>query len=141
MCDESGPAINIPSPVDAARGIATLLGFAVDNWRVTAALAGGAAVVVFTLANAAIVGAAVALFVVVMGSVVVAMRVAVNRAGHARAKVPQRVAITRGYPLPRNLAITQGQRALPAPAEYHVHLHGVSPDDVAAIVNRRELHP
>jgi Na+-transporting methylmalonyl-CoA/oxaloacetate decarboxylase gamma subunit len=51
-----------------------------------------------------------------------------------RAELP---AATPAVALPRGWSAS-APRALPRPVEYHVHLHGVSCDDVAAIVNRRE---
>jgi hypothetical protein len=44
------------------------------------------------------------------------------------------VALPRGWS-----AAVPARRALPAPAEYHLHLHGVSPDEAAEFINRREL--
>lgn len=40
--------------------------------------------------------------------------------------------------LPRGWS-ANAPKALPAPAEYHIHLHGVSADDAAEFINRREL--
>ncbi|MFI5064732.1 MAG: hypothetical protein ACHP9Z_12240, partial [Streptosporangiales bacterium] len=49
------------------------------------------------------------------------------------------VRVTRGYPLPRNLAITQAPRAIAAPAQHiHLHFHGLPAEDIAAIIRRQE---
>ena len=114
MCEVPGLGIDIPSPLDVVRAIAS-------HPRAVATLVGGTAVVAFTVEYAVLVSVAIVVFAGVLGSFTVwtrkfrAIEVTPLPPG-VRVNMPPE--LTRGAPvLPRNLAITTGQRALPAPAE------------------------
>jgi hypothetical protein len=101
MCEVPGLGIDIPSPLAVARGVA-------GHPRAVAGLAGGTAVVVFTLANVVLVGGAVAVFLGAMGVVIWRMR--------SPDFMPQAATVTTRQGQGAR-AITAGQRALPAPAK------------------------
>lgn len=102
MCEIPGLDF-IPSPLDVVRSVGSLVG-AVSP-RGMAAVAGSVVVVAFTAVHALAVGLGVGAFLVAMGAVLVLMR----RPDYLPAP-EQAVPV-----LPRNLAITQGQRAIEAP--------------------------
>lgn len=145
MCDDDYTPSIIPSVSSVAGGVVSGLGSLMTGLvsalgPVVVGAVALVAVVAFVVANLLLIAAGVG--VLGLGTLAVMQflkRFMVVVHDPPRAAPNQTAEISRGYPLPRNLAITQAPRAIEAPAQHvHFHFHGMSAEDVVTIT-RKEI--